>query len=40
MFWNSMIILMLGYTATYMPFEICFIDENIIGKLIYSLIYF
>lgn len=29
--WNMIIILMLLYTATYMPYQICFIDESPTG---------
>ena len=29
--WNMIIIIMLLYTATYMPYQICFIDENPTG---------
>ncbi len=34
-FWNIIIILLLVYTATYMPYTICFFDENPTGFLMY-----
>ena len=33
-FWNVVIILMLLYTATYMPYQICFIDESSTGFML------
>ena len=27
-FWNFVIIVLLGYTATYMPYKTCFIDDS------------
>jgi Ion transport protein len=34
MFWNFVIILLLLYTATWMPYQICFIDEPSKGVLL------
>jgi hypothetical protein len=34
MFWNIVIIVLLIYTATWMPYQICFIDEPSKGAML------
>jgi hypothetical protein len=33
-FWNIVIILLLFYTATWMPYQICFVDQTSTGWLL------